>query len=82
MGSRYTKRIPEFVYLVEQGEWTAGPFVKPQKGTTNRKFKLVEVPMDKPKEKKLKMAGVERAIGELINLEKIKKNAKSNTTPN
>lgn len=54
MGARYTKGIPEFVYLVEQGEWTAGPFVKPQAGRTNRKFKLVEVPMDEPKKKNKK----------------------------
>lgn len=74
MGSRYTKGIPEFVYLIVQHDgWTAGPFVKPQKGKENRKFQLIEVPMDKPKEKKLKMAGVERAIGELMNKEKNRK---------
>ena len=51
---KYCKGIPEHVYLVEEGAWTAGPFVKPQSGRINRKFKLVEVPMDEPKSKKTK----------------------------
>lgn len=51
---KYCKGIPEYVYLVEEGAWTAGPFVKPQPDRTNRKFKLVEVPMDEPKKKKSK----------------------------
>lgn len=53
---KYTKSIPEFVYLVAEGGWFAGPFVHPQKGRTNRKFKLVEVeiPEKEIKEEKLK----------------------------
>lgn len=82
MGTRYTKGVPEFVYFVVQSDgWTAGPFVRPQADRENRKFKFVEVPMDKPKGKKLKMSGVERAIGELMNEEKIKNNGKSNPSP-
>lgn len=45
MGSRYTKKIPEFVYFVGEGEWVEGPYVNPKSGRGNRKFKLEEVPM-------------------------------------
>ncbi len=77
--SKHTKEIPEFVYLVVQSDgWVAGPFVRPQIKSANRKFKLVEVTMDKPKDRKLKMKGVEKAIGELMNEEKIKNNGRSN----
>lgn len=51
MGSRFTKQVPEHVYFWGEGEWINGPYVKPQKGRTNRKFKLTEVPMDEPKKK-------------------------------
>jgi len=50
MASRYTKSIPEFVYFVGEGEWIQGPYVKPQRGSVNRKFKLTEV-IEEPKEK-------------------------------
>jgi hypothetical protein len=40
---KYVKRIPEFIYLIAEGGWFAGPFVHPQKGRQNRKFKLIEV---------------------------------------
>ncbi len=53
MGSKYCKGIPEFVYLIEEGEWMAGPFVREQKGRNNRKFKLVEV-FEEPKPVKTK----------------------------
>jgi hypothetical protein len=52
MGARYTKTIPDYVYFINEGEWIAGPFVKPQAGRDNRKFKLEEVPMPEPKKKK------------------------------
>jgi len=52
-GGRYAKGLPEFIYFVCNGntedDWVQGPYVRPQKYSTNRKFKLVEVPMDKPK---------------------------------
>ena len=55
MGSRYLKnRVPEFLYFVGddvEGQWIQGPFVKPQSGNTNRKFKLIEVPMDEKRSK-------------------------------
>lgn len=43
MSSRYTKSIPEYVYFVGEGEWIQGPYVKPQKGRVNRKFKITEI---------------------------------------
>ena len=43
MGSRFTKKIPEYVYFWGEGEWVQGPYVKPQSGRTNKKFKLSEV---------------------------------------
>ena len=54
MSSRFTKQLPEYVYFWGEGEWINGPYVKPQRGRTNRKFKLTEVPMDEPKSKKTK----------------------------
>lgn len=51
MAARYTKSIPEYVYFWGTGEWIQGPFVRPQLHRENRKFKLVEVPMDEPKKK-------------------------------
>lgn len=45
MGSRATKKIPEFIYFVGTGSnngWIDGPYVHPQKYRENRKFKLVE----------------------------------------
>jgi hypothetical protein len=52
MSSRYTKKIPEYVYFVGEGEWIQGPFVNPKPGRVNRKFLVTEVPMDLPKVKK------------------------------
>jgi hypothetical protein len=43
MSSRYTKKIPEFIYFVGKGEWIQGPFVHPKRGQQNRKFKLTEI---------------------------------------
>lgn len=54
MSSRFTKQLPEYVYFWGEGEWINGPYVKPQRGRTNRKFKLIEVAMDEPKSKKTK----------------------------
>lgn len=53
MSSRYTKSIPEFVYFVGEGEWIQGPYVTKQsnKNKTVRKFKLVEVIIEKRKGK-------------------------------
>ena len=48
------KKIPEYIYFVGEGEWIQGPYVNPKGSRENRKFKLIEVPMDKPKTKKLK----------------------------
>lgn len=45
MASRYTKKIPPYVYFVGDGEWIQGPYVNPQKGRVNRKFLLTEVPI-------------------------------------
>lgn len=45
MASRYTKKIPMYVYFVGDGEWIQGPYVNPQKGRVNRKFLLTEVPI-------------------------------------
>jgi hypothetical protein len=61
-GGRWLKnRIPEFLYFVgEDGKagedkWIMGPYVKPRRGgNTNRKFKLIEVPMDEPKIRKVR----------------------------
>lgn len=50
MGSRFTKQLPEYVYFWGSGDWIQGPYVKPQSGRKNRKFKLTEV-TDKPKSK-------------------------------
>jgi len=52
MSGRYTKSIPEHIYFCGSGEWIEGPYVHPKRGNNNRKFKLVEVLMDKPKKKK------------------------------
>ena len=52
MASRYTKTIPEYVYFVNEGEWKAGPFVRPQANRVNRKFKLVEEPIKVKKKTK------------------------------
>lgn len=49
MASRYTKKIPQYVYFVGEGEWIQGPFVRPKQGFANRKFLVTEVPMDEPK---------------------------------
>jgi hypothetical protein len=46
-GGRWTKHIPEFIYFIGNGEWIMGPYVKKQRGHVNRKFKLVEMEMDK-----------------------------------
>lgn len=51
-GGRMTKKLPEYVYFVGEGEWISGPYVNPQRGRKNRKFKLTEVQMDEPKKKK------------------------------
>ena len=53
-GGRYTKKLPTHVYFVGEGEWIQGPYVNPQRGRTNRKFELKEVPMDEPKKKNKK----------------------------
>lgn len=50
-GGRFTKQIPEFVYFVGENGWIQGPYVRPQRGYKNRKFKITEVPMDEPKKK-------------------------------
>ena len=52
MSSRYTKKIPEFIYFIGEGEWIQGPYINPKRGYENRKFKITEVPMDEPKNKK------------------------------
>jgi hypothetical protein len=49
MGTRATKKIPEYVYFVGTSGWIDGPYVHPQKGRINRKFLVTEVPMDEPK---------------------------------
>lgn len=44
MASRYTKKVPEFVYFVGQSEWIMGPYVnKPRHRNDVRKFRLEEV---------------------------------------
>lgn len=54
-GGRFAKGVPEFVYFIGRGDdWVQGPYVNAKSGYTNRKFKLVEVPMDEPKSKKRK----------------------------
>lgn len=51
-GGRFTKSIPEYIYFIgEDGNWVYGPYVKPKEGRVNRKFKIIEVPMDEPKNK-------------------------------
>jgi len=52
MSSRYTKKIPEFIYFIGDGEWIQGPYINPKRGSKNRKFKITEVPMDEPKTKR------------------------------
>ena len=53
-GGRYAKGLPEFIYFVGENEWIQGPYVNPKRGSGHkqRKFKLVEVPMNEPKRKK------------------------------
>ncbi len=47
MSSRYTKKIPEFIYFEGDGEWIKGPYVnKPRTSGKVRKFKLTEVHED------------------------------------
>lgn len=42
--TRYTKKIPEYVYFVIQNdEWVMGPYVNPKPYEKNIKFKLTEV---------------------------------------
>ena len=53
-GGRYTKGVPEYVYFVGEDGWVQGPYVNPKKGYKNRKFKITEVQMDEPKDKKVK----------------------------
>jgi hypothetical protein len=48
MSSRFTKNIPEYIYFVGEGEWVSGPYVRPQRGLKNRKFRIEEVPMEVP----------------------------------
>lgn len=52
MGSRSTTKIPEFIYFVGTGinGWIDGPYVRPQRGRKNRKFRIEEV-IDPPIEK-------------------------------
>ena len=57
MASRYTKEIPQYVYFWGEGEWIQGPYVKPQRGRTNKKFLLTEVPMDEQKIKSKNKGG-------------------------
>lgn len=45
MASRFTKKIPPYIYFLGEGEWIQGPYVNPQKGRVNRKFLLTEVPI-------------------------------------
>jgi len=53
MGARFTKQIPEFIYFVgEDGNWISGPYVRPQAGRNNRKFKIIEVTEKDSKKKK------------------------------
>lgn len=61
MSYRYTSKIPEYVYFVGGEPFSpndhnsvAGPYVHPQRGGANRKFKIIEVLMDQPKTKKKK----------------------------
>lgn len=44
-GGRYAKKRPEFIYFIgdDNQEWLSGPYVKPQSGRINRKFRLVEI---------------------------------------
>jgi hypothetical protein len=46
MGSRYTKKILEYVYFIgsDNTGWIEGPYVRLQKDRQNRKFILTEVP--------------------------------------
>lgn len=46
--TKFTKKIPEFVWMINNSEWKQGPYVNdPQKRSKNlgnvRKFKLIEV---------------------------------------
>lgn len=42
--SKFFKKIPEFVWIIDSGEWKQGPYVNPPKRKINlRKFKLVEI---------------------------------------
>lgn len=50
-GGRYTKKLPEYIYFVGEGEWIQGPYVRPQRYQDNRKFKITEI-KDDTKEKK------------------------------
>lgn len=42
MASRFTKKKPEFVYFWGSGEWIQGPYMNPQKGRDNIKYKLMD----------------------------------------
>ncbi len=57
MGSRYgryTKEIPTYIYFVGEGNRIRGPYIHPQKGKPNRKFKISEVPIYAPSNKNKK----------------------------
>jgi hypothetical protein len=47
MAGKYTKKIPEFVWMIDNGEWKQGPYVNCPRGYKDspslRKFRLVEV---------------------------------------
>jgi hypothetical protein len=52
-GGRFTKKTPDFVYFIgEDGGWIQGPYVNPQRGKKNRKFKLTEILIDETKNNK------------------------------
>lgn len=48
MSARYTKKIPEVIYMIDNGEWKQGPYVNKPRGPVGnlRTFKLVEVKED------------------------------------
>lgn len=69
MASRFTKKKPDFVYFWGSGEWLQGPYMNPQKGRDNIKFKLINDEQISANQKLISL--LESQIQDLVLMSKI-----------
>ena len=69
MGSRFTTKKPEYVYYWGTGKYLNGPYVNPQKGRDNVKYRLIKPEQYESQAKLIDL--LTSQIGDLVMMSKI-----------